>query len=80
MFKHAFCSSCPALQFEPGTKFFHRAVPELHSIKNSENFSTTTWCFCIGLLKTMIYKKCQAEECSLCHEKSLRQQHYHPER
>ena len=28
-------SSCVALQYETGTKFFHRAVPELHTIKNS---------------------------------------------
>ena len=23
MFKYALCSSCPALQYEPGTKFYH---------------------------------------------------------
>ena len=27
-------SSWVALQFEPGTKFFHQAVPEMHNIKN----------------------------------------------
>ena len=32
MFQGPFCSSCVALQYEPGTKFFHRAVPELFSI------------------------------------------------
>ena len=30
----AFNSSCVALQYKTGTKFFHRAVPELHGIKN----------------------------------------------
>ena len=29
-------SSCVALQYETGTKFFHRAVPELHGIKNQK--------------------------------------------
>ena len=28
-----FCSSCAVLQHEPGMKFFHRAVPELHAVK-----------------------------------------------
>ena len=28
-----FNSSCVALQYEPGTTFFHRAVPELHACK-----------------------------------------------
>ena len=28
-------SPCVALQYETGTKFFHRAIPELHAIKNS---------------------------------------------
>ena len=28
-----FCSSCVALQYETGTKFFHQAVPELCNIK-----------------------------------------------
>ena len=27
-------SSCVALQYETGTKFFYQAVPELHSIDN----------------------------------------------
>ena len=36
MFKYAFCSSCPVLQYEPGTKFFHRAVPEIRGIKNQK--------------------------------------------
>ena len=26
-------NSCVALQYEPGTKFSHRAVPEIHNIK-----------------------------------------------
>ena len=30
-----FDSSCVALQYETGTKIFHRAVPELHALKNS---------------------------------------------
>ena len=34
MIQAPFCSSCVALQYEPGTKFFHRAVPELHVDKN----------------------------------------------
>ena len=33
MIQPPFCSSCIALQYEPGTKFFHRAVPEIHDIK-----------------------------------------------
>ena len=36
MIQQPFCSSCVALQYEPGTKFFHRAVPELHGIQKSE--------------------------------------------
>ena len=28
-----FCSSCVALQYEPGMNFFHRVVPELHTVK-----------------------------------------------
>ena len=35
MIQQPFCSSCVALQYEPGTKFFHRAVPELHAVKIS---------------------------------------------
>ena len=45
MIQVPFNSSCVALQYETGTKFFHRAVPELHGIKKSENFSTTAWHF-----------------------------------
>ena len=37
-----FNTSCVAPQYETGTKCFHRAVPELHGIKN-QNFSTTVW-------------------------------------
>ena len=31
-----FNSSCVALQYKTGTKFFHRAVPVTHSIKNQK--------------------------------------------
>ena len=34
MIQVPFNSSCVALQYETGTKFFHRAIPELHAIKN----------------------------------------------
>ena len=34
MIQVPFTSSCVALQYETGTKFFHRAVPELHIIEN----------------------------------------------
>ena len=35
MIQQPFNNSCVALQYEPGTKFFHQAVPELHAgIKN----------------------------------------------
>ena len=34
MIQVPFNSSCVALQYETGTKFFHRAVPELHAVKN----------------------------------------------
>ena len=37
MIQAPFDSSCVALQYETGTKFFHRAVPELHDIKNRKN-------------------------------------------
>ena len=37
MIQVPFSSSCVALQYETGMKFFHRAIPELHSIKNQEN-------------------------------------------
>ena len=38
MIQVPFCSSCIALQYKTGTKFFHRAVPKLHAVKNSINF------------------------------------------
>lgn len=34
MIQVPFCSSCVALQYEPWTKCFHWAVPELHTVKN----------------------------------------------
>jgi hypothetical protein len=34
MIQPPFNSSCAALQYETGTKFFHRAVPEIHDIEN----------------------------------------------
>ena len=34
MIQVPFHSSCVALQYKTKTKFFHRAVPELHGIKN----------------------------------------------
>ena len=43
MIQVPFNSSCTALQYKTGTKFFHRAVPELYGIKKLENFSTTAW-------------------------------------
>ena len=33
MIQAPFNSSCVALQYETGTKFFHRAVPMLHAVK-----------------------------------------------
>ena len=36
MIQPPFCSSCAALQYEPGTKFFHQAVPELYDLQKSE--------------------------------------------
>ena len=36
MIQAPFNSSCVALQYETGTKFFHRAVPELHGIKKQK--------------------------------------------
>ena len=39
MFQAPFNSSCVALQYEPGTKFFHRAVPEIHASKISAKIS-----------------------------------------
>ena len=35
MIQVPFNCSCVALQYETGMKFFHRAVPELHAVKNS---------------------------------------------
>ena len=35
MILEPFISSCVALQYETGTKFFHLAVPELHAVENS---------------------------------------------
>ena len=32
MIQPPFNSSCIALQYESGTKFFYRAVPELHAV------------------------------------------------
>ena len=36
MIQPLFYSSCVALQYEPGTKFFHQAVPKLCDIKNQK--------------------------------------------
>ena len=36
MIQPPFNSSCVALHYEPGTKFFHRAVPEIRDIQNQE--------------------------------------------
>ena len=36
MIQGPFHSSCVALQYKTGTKFFHQAVPELHGIKNQK--------------------------------------------
>ena len=33
MIQAPFNSSCVALQYETGTKIFHRAVPELHAVQ-----------------------------------------------
>ena len=38
MIQVPFNSSCVALQYETGTKFFHRAVLELHDIKNQKMY------------------------------------------
>ena len=46
MIQAPFCSSCVALQYEPGMKFFHRAIPEIHGIQKSRKSSTTAWYFC----------------------------------
>ena len=35
MIQVPFNSPCTALQYETGMKFFHRAVPKLHAVKNS---------------------------------------------
>ena len=42
MIQAPFNSSCVALQYKTGTKFFHRAVPELHGIKN-QKISVPVW-------------------------------------
>ena len=34
MIQVPFHSSCIALQYKTGMKFFHRAVPKLHAVKN----------------------------------------------
>ena len=36
MIQPPFCSSCVALQYEPGMKYFHQTVPELCDIKNQK--------------------------------------------
>ena len=45
MIQVPFNSSCVALQYEIGTKFFHWAVPELYGIKNQKISvqHTTAW-------------------------------------
>ena len=53
MVQQPFHSSCVALQYEPRTKFFLRAVPELHCHKKIRNFSTTAWYFCTYLVKIL---------------------------
>ena len=48
MIQVPFNSSCVVLQYKTGTKFFHRAVPKLHTVKNSTKIAI--------LLCTFTYK------------------------
>ena len=53
MIQASFYSSCTALHYKTGTKFFHRAVPVLYGIKKLENFSTTAW-YSLCLLEVLM--------------------------
>ena len=88
MIKAPFNSSSVALQYETGTKFFHRAVPELHGIKNQKILVQPRGIFRI-FSKVLIYKLCrvcqeqivkgQEKEYSLCTAKLLGRRHRHPD-
>ena len=43
MIQQPFCSSYVALQYEPGIKFFYRAVPKSHASKNSAKIFISTY-------------------------------------
>ena len=75
-----FCSSCVALQYEPGTKVFHPAVPEVCYIKN-QKISTQPRGVSVRVYEVSddFCWKCLVDGCSLCLTKGLRQRHHHPD-
>ena len=52
MIQAPFNSSFVALQYKTGTKFFHRAVPELHGIKKLENSKSFIECLTLCPVNT----------------------------
>ena len=42
-------SSCVALEYKTGTKFFHRAVPKLHAVTNSTKITILLCTFTMTL-------------------------------
>ena len=47
-------SSCVALQYKTGTKFFHGAVPKLHAVKNSTKIAILLCTFTYKLMTSNI--------------------------
>ena len=88
MIQAPFYSSCDAVQYKTRTKFFHRAVPELHDIKNPQNSMHPTWCLLLVLYAIFwilwkiarMSRKCQAKECSFCFSEFCGRRHRHTER
>ena len=83
MIQALFNSSCVALQYKTGTKFFHRAVPELHGIKNQTISVQPRGIFHVF---SKVYGVCprtnrkgQEKEYSLCTAKLLGRRHRHPD-
>ena len=81
MIQAPFNSSCVALQYKTGTKFFHRAVPELHGIKNQKISVQPRGIF---HMFSKLYRVCprtnlkgQEKEYSLCTAKLLGRRHRH---
>ena len=83
MIQASFNSSCIAPQYETGTKFFHRAVPELH-VHGTENHKISVQPCGVFHIFSKAYRQelvvNDKKEYSLCSTKFLGRRHRHPDR